>query len=248
MWGRHTDAHPAAAHPARAALALGPPCRLVPIAALGSKIEVYRSALVLVIPSLLLAHGERRAPITISFAASDPYLRQRSPPPAARRPPSRATDRIFSHGPFSLVLSRVSELGTESLHSSADLAALAERLRAGALLLSSHPREAGLSDRELEVAWVSVRRALEHAPSQPGLLPPAVRRLDLLPAAHFRGSGGTSPLGTSPIGESSAADPAEMECWAADAGTPEAPGAGSAALQLQSFLDGVCGGWSNSFG
>jgi len=48
---------------------------------------------VLVIPSILLAHGERRAPITVSFAASDPYLRQRSPslPPPAALPAARLT-------------------------------------------------------------------------------------------------------------------------------------------------------------
>ncbi len=59
------------------------------------------------------------------------------------------------------------------------------------------------------------------------------------------GSGGLSFIAD---GELSAADPAEMERWVADAGTVAAPGAGSAALQLQAFLDGVCGGWSNSFG
>jgi hypothetical protein len=54
--------------------------RLVPVTALSSKIQVYRSALVLIAPSLLL-HGELRAPITVAFAASDPYLRHVPIPP-----------------------------------------------------------------------------------------------------------------------------------------------------------------------
>ena len=48
--------------------------------------------------------------------------------------------------------------------------------------------------------------------------------------------------------ESSAVEPHELEGWVAEQGAVNAPGRGSAALQLQAFLDGVCGGWANSFG
>ncbi len=109
----------------------------------------------------------------------------------------------------------------------------------------------------------------------PAALASASRRLELLHGAFFIGgvsldilpngmvshdsgcSGGGSGGGSGGSGgdmclisdgELSAADPAEIERWVADIGTAAAPGAGSAALQLQAFLDGVCGGWSNSFG
>jgi hypothetical protein len=211
--------------------------------------------------------------------------------------------------------SRVSELGTERLHSVADLAALVRRLRAGALLFSTHPLLHGPSangqahraphcsaaasrDRELEEDWSAVRRALEwhRTPAHkqhlgcdatdataavttmketPAALASASRRLEELHGALFVGavshdirprgrlshgvgcSGGGSGGGSGGSGgnmslisdgELSAADPAEIERWVADAGTAAAPGAGSSALQLQAFLDGVCGGWSNSFG
>ena len=45
----------------------------------------------------------------------------------------------------------------------------------------------------------------------------------------------------------SAVEPDDVQEWMRQEGTTNEPGGGSAALQLQSWLDDVNGGWPNSF-
>ena len=110
--------------------------KLIPAGLLGSKVMVYRTTVALVAPAPPPRGVQLTAPLTLAYAASDPYL------------------------------SRVTELGTARVNSLAELAALVERLRAGALLLACHPSESGelaADPEELGRRWADVRRALEVA-------------------------------------------------------------------------------------
>ena len=133
-------------------------------------------------------------------------------------------------------LSRVSNFGILHAHSTKDLEDLVTSHRVGAILFTFHPDENNSNNLEmLSTRWVSLRGTLDRA----GVVSPS--SMDAMPSAAC---GITVPLDC----ESSAVDPAESDSWRANAGSVAEPGPGAAAVQLQAWLDDVCGGWPNSFG
>jgi hypothetical protein len=133
-------------------------------------------------------------------------------------------------------LSRVSNFGILQAHSTMDLEELIASHRGGALLFTLHPDDNSSNNLEmLSTRWVSLRGTLDRA----GVLSPSP--MDSMPSA-------ACVVTEKFNSESSAVDPSESDSWRANAGSVAEPGPGAAAVQLQAWLDHVCGGWPNSFG
>ncbi len=133
-------------------------------------------------------------------------------------------------------LSRVSNFGILHAHSTKDLEDLVTSHRVGAILFTLHPDEDYSNNLDiLSTRWVSLRATLDTA----GLLSPS--SMDAMPSAACVV---THQLSCA----SSAVDPSESDSWRANVGSIAEPGPGAAAVQLQAWLDHMCGGWPNSFG
>lgn len=138
-------------------------------------------------------------------------------------------------------LSRVASFGRWDVSCPADLEALVRRERAGALLFVNHPSQTPCDEADQLQLWTNVRQALERA----GEASPVLHEL---PSALFCCSDETTPQPGSAGEDESVVEAEEKAGWKKLHGLPSAPGHGSAATQLQHFLDKVCGGWANSFG